>query len=126
MAIILIALRLTFEELMYRLFGWPKRLTTPDDDAFGGNVPRKEHVPYEPIPDHIHDRSIQTSPDHNTSDPGDHDGPNVHITNIEIHDSIINRSSIGSDDDDDEGDSEVHLKDAILHRAKLPPDSIEE
>lgn len=107
--LILFGLRMSYEEIRKKLFGTPTSYDKPEN----GSIQQDQTSAR---PSTGTNRSTPSPADQETAQPagereqgttgGSSDNSPTYITNIEIHDSVITRSTIiGNDEDDDDLDN---------------------
>lgn len=122
-AVFIFAMKFGFEEIRKRLFGRMKNAEekSPED--------KTTHSPANEVPQSIAGNSIHTMHERinrapvqasGKDDVVQHQHAPIHITNIEIHDSVINRSTISSTvESDDVDDSSITVEDAVIRKSTV-------
>jgi len=115
-AVLIFALRLAYEEIRKRLFGEGKGqsnrgLLEESKDISGQPESRSDAIDEkEDLKENDVDMGMKSER---------YERAPIQITNIEIYDSVINRSSILSSDEDDDKDTSVEIEDSVVRRSTI-------
>jgi len=116
-AVILLALKFGYQEIRRRFFGKTGTDDTGNDenDIHMGDKDRSRASDHEDdtmLPSSLHGSQSTGSKSETGQAP-------IHITNIEIHDSIISRSTILPEDEDPGADVNTEIEDSVVLRSKI-------